>query len=431
MENYKPQDIEEKWIKKWREEELSKADMKNIDPDKPKYMLHFAYPNVTGFMHIGHMRGYSYTDFIARKKRMEGHNVFFPGGTHATGNNLISISQKVKNGEKAQYLKDHGVPDEEIDEFKDPEKALEKFNESYKETWKRYGVSFDQESWTSTIYPEYKKFIEWQFKRLREKGYLKQGEYYGPACPEHGPVAVDASETDIDKGGNAEKQEYTVLKFKLKDSDVYLTAATLRPETVFGQTNLFIDPETEYLKAQIDGETWIISKPAAEKFRFQGKEIEEKGKIKGKELLSKKVKAPKIDKEIPVLPSEFCDPDEGTGIVTSVPSDAPVDWMGLKDLEENPERLKRYEVDPEIMEEVKPIPIINSKGYGDMPAKEICEEKNIENATDPKLEEATKEIYKKRIPQRQNERKLQRIRRNRRRNRERTSKKRINPRKRS
>lgn len=397
MEEYNHGKIEKKWMKKWKEKELSKAPMKEIDTEEPKYFIHFAYPNVTGFMHIGHMRGYSYTDFIARKKRMEGYNVFFPGGIHASGNNLLSISQKIRNGEeeKIQYLKDHGVTEEEIKDYKEPEKALERFSESYRETWKRYGLSFDEESWTSTTYPEYNKFIEWQFLKLKEKGYLKQGEYYAAACPEHGPVAVDESETDISKGGTAEKQEYVVLKFKVKDEDFYLTAATLRPETVFGQTNLFIDPETTYLEIEINGENWIVSKPAAEKLEWQGKKINEKREIKGKELLGKKVKAPGLDKWIPILPSNFCSPEEGTGIVTSVPSDAPYDWIGVKELKENPEKLKKYGLDPSIMKEVKPIPIIDSKGYGELPAKEICEEKGIENTKDPKLEEATKEIYKK------------------------------------
>ncbi len=397
MDEYEPVEIEEKWIKKWKEEELSRAPVEQLDKDKPKYMVHFAYPNPTGFMHIGHMRGYSYTDFIARKKKMEGHNVFFPGGIHATGNNLLSISQKVKDGNKGkiEYLKDHGISEKEIEEFKDPLKTLKKFEKSYQNTWKRYGLTFDKESWITTINPGYKKFIQWQFIKLKEKGLLKQGEYYAPSCPEHGPVAVDESEMDLDKGGTAEEQEYVILKFKLENKDLYLTAATLRPETVFGQTNLFIDPETEYLEAEVDGERWIVSKPAAEKFEWQGKEVEKKGKIKGKELIGQKVKAPGIENWIPILPSKFCDPDEGTGIVTSVPSDAPYDWIGIKELKENPEKLEKYGADPEIMEEVEPIPIIDSKGYGKLPAKEICEEKGIEDSKDPKLEEATKQIYKK------------------------------------
>ncbi|MFW5902302.1 MAG: leucine--tRNA ligase [archaeon] len=396
MEKYKPEEIERKWREKWKEEKLSRAEVKNLDKKEPKYMLHFAYPNVTGFMHIGHMRGYSYTDFIARKKRMEGHNVFFPGGIHASGNNLLSIIKKVKSGEKLQYMKDHGATEEEIEKVKEsPEKALEVFSEAYRETWKKYGLSFDEESWTSTTYPEYSKFIEWQFIKLKEKGLLKQGKYYASSCPEHGPVAIDESETDISKGGKAEEQEYVVLKFKSEDEDFYLTAATLRPETVFGQTNLFLDPEVTYLEVEVNEENWVVSKPAAEKLELQGKEIKEKREIKGKELLGKKVKAPGLDKWIPILPSKFCSPEEGTGIVTSVPSDAPYDWMGIKELKENPEALEKYGVDPSIMDEVKPIPIIDSKGYGELPAKEICEEKGIKNTEDPKLEEATKEIYKK------------------------------------
>ena len=72
--------------------------------------------------------------------------------------------------------------------------------------------------------------------------------------------------TDISSGGNAEKQELTLLKFRTDLGDgEYLVAATLRPETVYGQTNFWVDPDTEYVKARVGSETWIISREAAEK----------------------------------------------------------------------------------------------------------------------------------------------------------------------
>ena len=60
----------------------------------------FAYPGISGYLHVGHMRGYTYTDVITRYKRMRGYNVLFPVGTHATGNLAIAFLNKVKSGDE-------------------------------------------------------------------------------------------------------------------------------------------------------------------------------------------------------------------------------------------------------------------------------------------------------------------------------------------
>ncbi|GAG58842.1 unnamed protein product, partial [marine sediment metagenome] len=62
-----------------------------------------------------------------------------------------------------------------------------------------------------------KKFIEWQFYKLKEKNLLIQKPHYAPFCPNCGPVAVDKSETDISKGGGSEILEFTVIKFRMDD----------------------------------------------------------------------------------------------------------------------------------------------------------------------------------------------------------------------
>ena len=82
-----------------------------------------------------------------------------------------------------------------------------------------------------------------------DAGLLIQKPYFAPACVTHGPVAIDASETDIACGGCAETTEYTLMKFRC--GDLYLLAATLRPETVFGQTNFWVNPEVEYVKVGV------------------------------------------------------------------------------------------------------------------------------------------------------------------------------------
>ncbi len=392
MIDYDPASIENKWQERWEISGIWKAD---IDPSKPKFYLMFAYPGVSGYLHVGHMRGYTYSDVITRYKRMTGYNVLFPVGAHATGNVAISFARKIQRGNQEQIdiLKSNNCPDEVIEKLKDPNFVVDFFSDVYvNQYWKKFGFLADWRRFMTTVDDGYKKFIQWQFRKLHEKKMLTQKPYYGTACMNCGPVAVDASETDISQGGNAEKQEWTVLKFKMGDE--FVVAATLRPETVFGQTNFWANPDVEYVRAKVDDETWIISAEGAEKLSFQKDSVKIIGKISGKELIGKTVIAPVIDREIPILPSTFTDPDYGTGLVTSVPSDAPYDWIALRDLANNSEECKKYGLDQEMVKAIEPIPIIISKGWGLNPGVEICEKMGINDQNDPKLEEATKQIYK-------------------------------------
>ena len=377
--------IETKWQEKW-----TKAKLGEPKRGGKKFFMHFAYPGISGYQHIGHMRGYTYTDAICRYKRMTGHSVFFPIGTHASGNQAIGFANKVKKDDKKwiEYLIANGYPKAKLGEMEDEKKVVDYFNNNYIENWKRYGFLADWDSFTCTIYPDYNKFIEWQFKKLNALKLLVKKPYFATFCPNCGPVAVDPSETDISKGGDAQKQEFTLSKFKLNDA--YLVAATLRPETIFGQTNIWIDPDFEYAIAQVGKEKWICSPQCVEKLKNQKDGIKGVGKIKGSEMVGKYAHAIAISKDVIILPCKFCDPNVGTGIVTSVPSDAPYDWMALKDLQKSCKGSYCQEV-----KKLKPIPIIMSKDYGDMPAVKICEDMGITDQNDPKLEEATKIIYKK------------------------------------
>ena len=389
MIDYDPASIEAKWQERWDKSGIWKAD---IDSTKEKFYLMFAYPGVSGYLHVGHMRGYTYSDVITRYKRMTGHNVLFPVGAHASGNVAITFARKVERGDPDQIdlLKSNGCTDEIIEKLKDPKFVVEFFSKMYiDDYWKKFGFLADWRRFASTEDPGYHKFIQWQFRKLNEKKMLTQKPYFGTACMNCGPVAVDASETDISQGGNAEKQEWTVLKFKMGDE--FVVAATLRPETVFGQTNFWANPDVDYVRAKVNGETWILSAEGAEKLSFQKDSVKIIGKISGKELIGKTVMAPVIDREIPILPSSFTDPNYGTGLVTSVPSDAPYDWIALVDLKNDTEN--KYGV-RELVQAIEPIPIIQTKAWGLNPAVEICEKMNIKNQEDPQLEEATKEIYK-------------------------------------
>ncbi|MFW5928104.1 MAG: class I tRNA ligase family protein, partial [Thermoplasmatota archaeon] len=283
MKEYDPVEIEEKWQQRWQENDVHKTE---VDESKEPFYLIFAYPGISGFLHLGHMRCYSYTDILARYKKMKGYNVLFPAGTHPTGNQAISLSTQIKerDQEKIEYMKKNGATEEEIERLKDPMELVDYFNEVYKEKyWKKFGISIDFDYFTYTIREDYKQFIKWQFKKLKERDLLTQKPYFGTECVECGPVAVDPSETDLSRGGNAEKHEYTLLKFEYDGR--YITAATLRPETVFGQTNLWVDPEEEYVVAKVGDEEWILSEEAAEKLKYQKDDIEIIDTIKGEDMI--------------------------------------------------------------------------------------------------------------------------------------------------
>ena len=100
------------------------------------------------------------------------------------------------------------------------------------------------------------------------------------------------------------------------------------------------------------------------------------------------------------MPGWFVDPKTATGVVYSVPAHAPYDWLALKDLQEKPEVLKDFGVDPEVVMQIKPISIIKVEGFGEYPAVEIVQQMGIKDQNDPKADEATKAIVQKRIPQR-------------------------------
>jgi len=377
-DNYNYIKIEEKWQKKWLDEKIYLANKQN----NKKFFIHFAYPGVSGYLHVGHMRGFTYCDIIARYKRMQKYDVIFPAGFHASGIPSIGFAKKVerKDAQTIKSLKEYGLNQKSIQKLTDPNEVVNYFAKVYVEDyWKKFGFLIDYSRIMSTISEGYKKFITWQFLKLKEKNLLIKKPHFAPFCPNCGPVAVDKSETDISKGGSAEIMEFTVIKFIMPDKTI-LPAATLRPETIFGVTNMWINPDVEYIKAKVGNEKWILSKQAYEKLKHQIENIEKTNeKIKGKELIGKTCKIPLIKREIPLLSGPFADPNVATGIVMSVPAHAPYDWIALV----------------ESGEKIEPITIIDVKGYSTNPAKQECEKLGIKSQNETeKLDLATEEVYK-------------------------------------
>ncbi len=374
---YNFNEVEKKWQRKWEESGAFKA-----DPDgRPKYMVIFAYPGVSGYLHVGHMRCCTYADVIARYMRMQGRNVLYPTGFHASGLPAVGFARKIERGDPLtiMMLKENGVPDEQIEKLKDPYEVVKFFRKVYIQEWKEFGFSMDFRYTLCSIDEGYHRFIQWQFRKLNEAGLLIQKPHFAPYCPNCGPVAVDPSETDLAKGGTAEVIEFTVIKGVSEDGYVF-PMATLRPETLFGVTNVWVNPEVEYEIVKIDGERWILSEEGRKKFEYQkGRKFKVIGKVLGKELVGKKVKMPITGAVVPVYPATFVDPNVGTGVVMSVPGHSPHDYVALRDLGMP----------------VKPILMIRVEG-SEFLTKETVEKMGIKSQRDlEKLEEASREVYKR------------------------------------
>jgi len=398
--------IESKWQRSWKESRIFEADP---EPGMKKYFVNFPYPYMNGYLHIGHAFSLMRLEILARYKRLTGYNVLWPFAFHCTGTPIVAAAERIRKKEAVQIkiLRDMGIQEEDIPKFSDTLYWTKFFPREARVDLERLGIAVDwrRSFITTSLNPFYSRFIEWQFTRLKELGFVNKGEHPVMWCPNDNSSTGDHARL---KGEGERPQEFTLLKFSITldpwtekyGRNIYLLAATLRPETVFGQTNLWVDPEINYAVVEHvpkDGvkELWLLSEEAVTKLGEQKKDLTRIGTIVGKEIIGKHAMAPAIHREIPVLPSYFCDPDKGTGIVTSVPSDAPDDWMGIYDLQNNPEECEKFGLDPEMVKTIEPIPIIESSEWGTNSAVKLCQQMGIENQFDrEKLEAAKHEIYK-------------------------------------
>src|SRR5208283_3052240 len=114
----------------------------------------------------------------------------------------------------------------------------------------------------------------------------------------------------------------------------------------------------------------------------QLKRIEIIRQLKGTELIGKKCLDPVQQREIPILPGTFVNPNNATGLVYSVPAHAPFDWLALRDLQRDPPTIKKFGlISTEIMT-IRPISILSVEGYDDYPAVEIVDKLGIKNQND-------------------------------------------------
>lgn len=182
---------------------------------------------------------------------------------------------------------------------------------------------------------------------------------------------------------------------------MFLLAATLRPETMYGQTNCWALPEGDYGAFRgLNNEVYIMTDRSALNLSYQDQtpvtgSPEKLLALKGSDLLGVPVSSPRCPHErIYVLPLLTILTNKGTGIVTSVPSDAPDDYAALQDLRNKPKLREKFGIEDDWVLPFEVIPIIDIPGFGTAAAAKVCEDMKIQSQNDTKkLAEAKQLVY--------------------------------------
>lgn len=264
---------------------------------------------------------------------------------------------------------------------------------------------------TTDLNPYYDSFVRWQMNRLRQLNKIKFGTRYTIYSPKDKQPCMDH---DRSEGEGVGPQEYTAIRLKVLSwasnaieylgdklpttASVYFVAATLRPETMYGQTCCFISPSITYGVFQVSkDEFYVITGRSARNMAFQGiftkeGECDKVAELPGSACAGKLVDAPlSVHKlGVRILPMDSISPTKGTGVVTSVPSDSPDDFITLQQLAKKPEF---YGISKE-WAELKITPVIMTP-YGNLTAPFLVETLKISSSKDIKqLEQAKDLAYK-------------------------------------
>ena len=283
---YNPAETENKWYQYWMEQGFFHAEPSS---DKEPYSIVIPPPNVTGVLHMGHMLNNTIQDVLIRKARMEGKRAcWVPGTDHAS----IATEARV-----VAMLREKGIKKSSLsrDEFlKYAWEWKEKYGGIILDQLKKLGASCDWERTHFTMDPDYYKAVIKVFVDLHNKGYIYRGlRMINWDC--EAKTALSNEEVLYKEDG--ERSVLYSVRYKMKDSEEWITIATQRPETIMGDVAIAVNPSDERYK----------------------------------NLIGKKVLVPFILREIPVIADDYVDKAFGTGCLKVTPAHDVNDYeIGLR-----------------------------------------------------------------------------------------------------
>jgi len=284
--NYDAKTIEDRIYKFWEETGFFNPD--NLPGDREKrFSLLLPPPNVTGSLHMGHALNAIIQDTIIREKRMQGYKtLWLPGTDHAGIATQNVVEKKLKKQGKTRFDLGRDNFIKEVWEWK------KEYGNIIMGQLRKLGTSCDWSRQAFTMEENYADAVKSALLHYWEKGWLYRGERPINWCPR---CQTSLSDLELE---HKEKQGFLwYIKYKIVETNEYLTVATTRPETMFGDTAIAVNPNDE----------------------------------KYKQLVEKKVIVPIIGREIPVIADELVDPKFGTGAVKVTPAHDLKDYeIGLR-----------------------------------------------------------------------------------------------------
>lgn len=341
--------------------------------------------------------------------------------TKFTSNKSKAAAKTVKLKYQFQIMLALGIPREEIYKFADSAYWLKYFPPLCKQHLDSFGARIDwRRSFVTTdANPYYDAFVRWQVNKLKDLDKIQYGIRYTVYSPKDGQPCMDHDRTE---GEGVAPQDYTAIKLKVKEwapkaaelirgklshsAIVYFVPATLRPETMYGQTCCFVGPKINYGIFKVsENEYYVVTKRAAWNMAFQGtffksdafprnaNELVPVVELPGSSVVGTLVSAPLSvhTQGVRILPMESVLPNKGTGVVTSVPSDSPDDYATVIELAKKAEY---YGIQKE-WAELEILPIIETPSYGNLAAPFLVKKLKINSPKDAKqLSEAKDLAYK-------------------------------------
>eukprot|EP00887_Chlorella_sp_A99_P004074 scaffold11.g4074.t1 len=440
-------------------------------PPAGKFFGTFPYPYMNGLLHLGHAFSLSKLEFASAYHRLCGRAVLFPQGFHCTGMPIKACADKLAR-ELATYGNPPQFPSEDdaaaaeaapaaTDDdakfvAKKSKAAAKKGTGSTQfaapSHWLRYfpplamrdikamgcGVDWRRSFVTTDLNPYYDSFVRWHMdtlhaqarrrwgvracmrvcgggKIVKDKRYAVYSPLDGQPCADHDRATGEG--------------EYVLIKMRVLELPGRLAALQVGqgdvPETMYGQTNCWALPDGDYGAFRgLGGEVYVMTDRAALNLSYQDRmpvtgQPAKLLSLKGTDLLGLPLKSPRAPYEVVrVLPLLTILTSKGTGIVTSVPSDAPDDYAALMDLGEarflrcialvsarafvralwvnKPKLREKFGIADEWVLPYEVVPIIDIPGFGDRAAEKVCTEMKIQSQNDTKkLAEAKQLVYLK------------------------------------
>ncbi|ANF51503.1 valine--tRNA ligase [Chryseobacterium glaciei] len=271
-EKYNPQETEQKWYNYWLENKYFHSEPN----EKPPYTIVIPPPNVTGILHMGHMLNNTIQDVLVRRARMQGFNAcWVPGTDHAS----IATEAKVVAKLKSEGINKADITREEF--LKHAWEWTDKYGGTILEQLKKLGCSCDWDRTRFTMEESLSQQVIKSFVDVYNKGLIYRGYRMVNWDPEAKTNISDEEVIFKEQNG-----KLYFLKYKIEGTEEFLSVATTRPETIFGDTAVCINPNDE---------------------RY--------AHLKGKNVI-----VPIVNRVVPIIEDDYVDIEFGTGALKITPA---------------------------------------------------------------------------------------------------------------